>query len=292
MSPRAELLEIVGQLKNLLTSYPQIGLDPSEGLKPLSPVAGKPAQEGTQGAKEQDRPSRASKGSGPARSTPGEEARGSRGVEVHKASIQSVPEPGATEVLPADLESLAAFIGDCKRCKLSEKRTHLVFGEGNPKARLVFVGEGPGAEEDAAGRPFVGEAGKLLTKIIESGMGLKREDVYICNVVKCRPPNNRDPEADEVQTCLPFLKQQLAIIRPEVICTLGRIAAQNLLGREFKITQERGNWSSFMGVPLMATFHPAYILRNPKDEQQLKRQVWQDVQKIMGRLGLKVKKNG
>lgn len=237
MSPRAELLEIVGQLKTLLISYPQIGL------------------------------------------------------EIPKPSRQSLTEPNTVDSAPATLESLAAFIGDCRRCKLSEKRTRVVFGEGSPKARLVFVGEGPGAEEDAAGRPFVGEAGKLLTRIIEGGMGLKREDVYICNVVKCRPPNNRDPEAEEIQTCLPFLKQQLAIIRPEVICTLGRIAAQSLLGREFKITQERGNWFSFMEIPLMVTFHPAYILRNPKDERRLKGLVWEDVQKIMGRLGLKVKKN-
>ena len=289
MSPRAELLEIVGQLKNLLMSYPQIGLDPSEGLNPLSPVAGKPAQEGTQGGKARGKPSRASRVSGPTRGTHGEETQGNRGVEMPRASSQSVPEPGAADVLPADLESLAVFIGDCRRCKLSEKRTRVVFGEGSPKARLVFVGEGPGADEDAAGRPFVGEAGKLLTRIIEGGMGLKREDVYICNVVKCRPPANRDPEADEVQTCLPFLKQQLAIIRPEVICTLGRIAAQSLLGREFKITQERGNWSSFMGIPLMATFHPAYILRNLSEERRLKGLVWEDVKKIMGRLGLKVK---
>ena len=211
--------------------------------------------------------------------------------ELHRSSRVSMGRRSAEQNDPADLESLAAFIGDCRRCKLSEKRTRVVFGEGSSKARLVFVGEGPGAEEDAAGRPFVGEAGKLLTRIIEGGMGLKREDVYICNVVKCRPPNNRDPEADEVQTCLPFLKQQLAIIRPEVICTLGRIAAQNLLGREFKITQERGTWFSFMGIPLMATFHPAYILRNPKDERRLKGLVWGDVQQIMGRLGLKVKKN-
>jgi DNA polymerase len=155
----------------------------------------------------------------------------------------------------------------------------------------VFVGEGPGAEEDAAGRPFVGEAGKLLTRIIESGMGLKRGDVYICNVVKCRPPHNRDPETEEVQACLPYLEQQLGIIRPEVICTLGRIAAQSLLGREFKITQERGNWFSFMGIPVMATFHPAYILRNPSDERRLKGLVWGDVKKIMGRLGLNVNRN-
>jgi len=209
--------------------------------------------------------------------------------QLQRSSRQSMGPRAAEPNDPVDLESLRAFIGDCKRCKLSQGRKHLVFGEGSPKARLVFVGEGPGAEEDAAGRPFVGEAGKLLTRIIEGGMGLKREDVYICNVVKCRPPNNRDPEADEVQTCLPFLKQQLAIIRPEVICTLGRIAAKSLLGREFKITQERGNWFSFMGIPLMATFHPAYILRNPSEERPLKRQVWEDVQKIMGRLGLKVK---
>jgi len=237
MSARAELLEIVGQLKTLLITYPEIGL------------------------------------------------------EVPKPSGQGPADPNPGDSTPMTLERLTIAIGDCQRCKLSLKRTRLVFGEGSPKARLVFVGEGPGAEEDAAGRPFVGEAGKLLTKIIENGMGLKREDVYICNVVKCRPPNNRDPEAEEVQTCLPFLEQQLAIIRPEVICTLGRIAAQSLLGREFKITQERGNWFSFRGIPLMATFHPAYILRNPSDERRLKGQVWEDVQKIMGRLGLKVKKN-
>lgn len=291
MSPRAELLEIVGQLKTLLISYPQIGLDPLDGLKPLRPVAGKPVQEGTQGSRDRGKQSRASKGPEPVRSTPREAARATHGVAMPAASIQSVPEPEGRAVLPADLESLAAFIGDCRRCRLSEKRTHVVFGEGSPKARLVFVGEGPGADEDAAGRPFVGEAGKLLTRIIENGMGLKREDVYICNVVKCRPPNNRDPEADEVQTCRPFLEQQLAILKPEVICTLGRIAAKCLLGREFKITQERGTWFSFKGIPLMTTYHPSYILRNPSEERPLKRQVWEDVQKIMGRLGLKVKKN-
>jgi DNA polymerase len=269
MSPRAELLEIVSQLKNLLISYPQNGLDPSTALSPRSPVLRSPAKGGTEGGEEQGKKSRR--------------------VDLPKLSSESMSDPNAEQNHPTDLDSLRAFIGDCKRCKLSQGRTHLVFGEGSPSARLVFVGEGPGAEEDAAGRPFVGEAGKLLTKIIESGMGLKREDVYICNVVKCRPPNNRDPEADEVQICLPFLKQQLAIIRPEVICTLGRIAAKSLLGREFKITQERGNWFSFMGIPLMATFHPAYILRNPSEERPLKRQVWEDVQKIMGRLGLKVK---
>jgi DNA polymerase len=287
MTPRAELLEIVGQLKTLLISYPRIGLDHSKDLTPGAPVVGVPAKGGAEGRREPIKQSRPRA----TLSTPNAEAQGVRGVEVPKPFRQSVPDPNPGAGSTTTLESLAAFIGDCKRCKLSQNRTRLVFGEGFPKARLVFVGEGPGAEEDAAGRPFVGEAGKLLTKIIENGMGLKREDVYICNVVKCRPPNNREPEAEEVQTCLPFLKQQLAIIKPEVICTLGRIAAQSLLGREFKVTQERGNWFSFMETPLMATFHPAYILRNPKDEHQLKKLVWEDVQKVMKRLGLKVKKN-
>jgi uracil-DNA glycosylase family 4 len=153
----------------------------------------------------------------------------------------------------------------------------------------VFVGEGPGREEDLAGRPFVGEAGNLLTDIITKGFRLKREEVYICNVVKCRPPNNRDPEPDEIEACLPFLKKQISLIRPRVICALGRIAAKALLGRECKITQERGKWFSFMGIPLMPTFHPAYVLRNPPEERRLKKLVWEDVQKVMKELGLKVK---
>lgn len=189
------------------------------------------------------------------------------------------------------LEELRKFIGDCKRCKLWRDRTNLVFGEGSPEADLVFVGEGPGRDEDLAGRPFVGEAGKLLTRIIENGMGLKREGVYICNVVKCRPPKNRDPEADEISACIPFLKKQLELIRPKVICVLGRIAGQELLGKDFKITQERGKWYSFMDTPVMPTYHPAYILRNPSKERHLKGQVWEDVQKIMKHLGLEVRKN-
>jgi len=193
---------------------------------------------------------------------------------------------------PGTLEELRKSIGDCGDCKLMESRNRLVFGEGNPRARLVFVGEGPGREEDKAGRPFVGEAGKLLTRIIEKGMGLSREDVYICNVVKCRPPNNRDPERDEIKACSRFLRQQLSIIRPEIICVLGRIAGQELLGKDFRITRDRGKWYSFMDIPVMPTFHPAYIVRNPSRERELKGQVWEDVRKIMNRLGLEVKKNG
>jgi len=184
------------------------------------------------------------------------------------------------------LEDLRTFIGDCMRCRLHKGRNKLVFGEGSPEARLVFVGEGPGMEEDLGGRPFVGEAGRLLTRIIEA-MGLTRDSVYIANVVKCRPPKNRDPEADEIKTCLPFLKMQLSLIKPEVICTLGRIAAQALLGGEFTITPERGKWRSFMDIPLMPTFHPAYLLRH----SSAKREVWEDVKKIMRHMGLEVKKN-
>lgn len=184
------------------------------------------------------------------------------------------------------LEALRAFIGDCQRCKLFRGRNNLVFGEGSPHAKLVFVGEGPGRDEDIIGRPFVGDAGKLLTKIIKNGMGLTREEVYICNVVKCRPPGNRDPENDEIETCLPFLKQQLSIIKPEVICILGRIAGQALLGGDFKITHKRGVWHSYMNIPVMPTYHPAYIIRNPSRERELKGQVWEDIKKIMKHLGL------
>ncbi len=184
------------------------------------------------------------------------------------------------------LKDLRDHIGDCKRCKLQKGRTTLVFGEGSSKSNLIFVGEGPGREEDQAGRPFVGEAGRLLTKIIEA-MGLTRENVYICNVVKCRPPRNRDPEADEIETCFPFLEKQIELIGPDVICSLGRVAGQAFLGKAFKISEQRGRWQSFMDIPLMPTYHPAYLLRNPS----AKRQVWDDVQRIMGRLGLEVKRN-
>jgi uracil-DNA glycosylase family 4 len=183
------------------------------------------------------------------------------------------------------LEDLRAHMGDCRRCDLHNGRKHLVFGEGDPKARLVFVGEGPGFDEDREGRPFVGKSGQLLTRIIEKGMGLTRGSVYICNVVKCRPPGNRDPNPDEIGICLPFLKAQLGIIGPDVICALGRVACQALLGGDFKITRHRGQWRTYEGIPLMPTFHPAYLLR----KASAKRPVWDDVKSIMGKLGLEVK---
>ena len=176
-------------------------------------------------------------------------------------------------------------LGECTRCKLHSTRNKIVFGDGNPKAELVFVGEGPGADEDAQGLPFVGRAGKLLTQMIEA-MGLQRKDVYICNVVKCRPPENRQPEEDEVSTCSPFLLRQIDTIAPKVIVCLGAVAAKTLLQTNRGISQFRGEWLEFRGRKLLATYHPAYLLRNPP----AKSEVWKDLQKVMAVLGLEVKK--
>jgi uracil-DNA glycosylase len=173
---------------------------------------------------------------------------------------------------------------DCTRCKLHRSRTKIVFGVGNRTAELVFVGEGPGRDEDEQGEPFVGRAGKLLTQMIEA-MSLRREDVYICNVVKCRPPENRLPEKDEVATCSPFLVRQLAAIQPKVICCLGSCAAQTLLQTTQGISRFRGEWFDFRGAKLIATYHPAYLLRNPN----AKGEVWKDLQKVMAQLGLQPK---
>jgi uracil-DNA glycosylase family 4 len=178
------------------------------------------------------------------------------------------------------LEQLRTAIGDCQRCKLWPGRTHLVFGVGNPKAKLMFIGEGPGRDEDLQGEPFVGRAGQLLTDIITKGMGLRREDVYIANVVKCRPPENRNPEPDEVASCEPFLKKQIDLIRPEIIIALGKFAVQTLLQTKAPITKLRGHWHSYHGIKLMPTFHPAYLLRNPGD----KKLVWADIKKVINEM--------
>lgn len=180
------------------------------------------------------------------------------------------------------LDDVRADLGDCRRCKLCEGRRHIVFGAGDSRARLVFVGEGPGQDEDRQGEPFVGAAGQLLTRII-AAMGLGRESVYICNVIKCRPPGNRNPEPDEVAACLPFLRRQLLVIRPAAICALGAVAAGTLLGTDAPLGRLRGRFHDWEGTPLMPTYHPAYLLRNPGG----KRAVWEDVQQIMDRLGLK-----
>ena len=219
-----------------------------------------------------------------------------------RPSVEIRPAPPKPDVFPAasgpslfeainripddTLLRIRTDLGDCTRCKLHRGRTKLVFGDGNPKAELVFVGEGPGRDEDAQGLPFVGRAGKLLTQMIEA-MGLQRQDVYICNVVKCRPPDNRTPEKEEVETCSPFLSRQLDAISPKVIVCLGSVAAQTLLETNRGISHFRGQWLEFRGRKLMATYHPAYLLRNPG----AKGEVWKDLQKVMAVLGLQGKKS-
>jgi uracil-DNA glycosylase len=177
------------------------------------------------------------------------------------------------------LDTIRLDLGDCQRCKLAPMRTNIVFGSGNPHAELVFVGEAPGFDEDQQGLPFVGRAGQLLTKIIES-IALKREDVYICNVLKCRPPDNRNPEPDEVAACNPFLRRQLAAIRPKVVCCLGTFAAQNVLQVAAPISKLRGKFFDMDGMRVIATFHPAYLLRSPEK----KREVWEDMKQIRAEL--------
>jgi uracil-DNA glycosylase family 4 len=179
------------------------------------------------------------------------------------------------------LERIRQDLGDCTRCRLHKQRNNIVFGQGNARAELVFVGEGPGHDEDMQGLAFVGRAGKLLTQMIEA-MGLTREDVYICNVVKCRPPENRKPEDDEMATCSPFLLRQLDVIKPKAIVCLGATAAQALLKTKDSISRYKGIWFDYRGAKLLATYHPAYLLRNPS----AKGEVWKDLQKVMALLGL------
>ncbi len=174
-----------------------------------------------------------------------------------------------------DLPALEKFLSGCPRCKLAPTRTHIVFGQGNPKAGLMFVGEAPGRDEDEQGLAFVGRAGQLLTKIIEA-IGLTRDDVFIANVLKCRPPNNRNPERDEVETCRPFLDEQIRLINPRVIVTLGTFAAQALLQTDEPISRMRGQWRTARGTRVMPTFHPAFLLRSP----DRKKDVWEDMKLV------------
>lgn len=183
----------------------------------------------------------------------------------------------------ATLAEMALSISDCQLCGLCKGRTQTVFGVGNPNARLMFIGEAPGRDEDLQGEPFVGRAGQLLTDIIKA-MKLRREDVYIANVVKCRPPENRNPEPDEMEACRPYVMRQIEIIRPEVIVTLGKVPLQGLFRKSMAITQVRGTWMSFEGTRLMPTYHPAYLLRNPA----AKREVWSDMKQVMAELGIPV----
>ncbi len=192
---------------------------------------------------------------------------------------KGIPDRGPDCPAGETLESIRSELGDCQRCGLAASRTQLVYGVGNTNARLVLVGEAPGREEDQKGEPFVGEAGRLLDRILQA-MGMTREEVYICNVLKCRPPNNRDPLPEEVATCEAFLARQIAAIKPQVIIGLGRFAVHSLLKSNVPISRLRGEWQSYQGIPLMPTYHPAYLLRNPEG----KRDVWEDMKEVMRRL--------
>jgi DNA polymerase len=197
-----------------------------------------------------------------------------------------MPAPAIAEEVPSGdpLALISEDIGDCHRCRLHEERSKIVFGSGNPQAKLVFVGEGPGADEDAQGLPFVGRAGQLLTQMIEGtarkeGIPITRQDVYICNVVKCRPPGNRTPLPDEMEICGQFLFRQLLAIRPKAICVLGATAAKALLECKEGVTKMRGNWFRWRDIPVMVTFHPSYLLR--PYNQSAKREAWEDLKKVL-----------
>ncbi len=268
----------------------ELGLEAAPVGAPQAAGQGRPAREGAQPqSPESASPQR---GRGPENSPERAETGGNVDSPKPLSGDSERPRPRLNEldgalVEPAvreagTLDELRSALGDCERCKLSGGRTQIVFGTGNPQADLMFIGEGPGADEDAQGEPFVGRAGRLLTDIITKGIGLRREDVYIANVVKCRPPNNRDPEPDEILACQPFLQRQVALIRPRAIVTLGKFATQCLLETRTPISRLRGQWHDYRGVPLMPTFHPAYLLRNPRD----KRVVWGDIQLVMERVGI------
>jgi uracil-DNA glycosylase family 4 len=207
---------------------------------------------------------------------------GWRGFECSDESLETLSKwEQSGKDMPETLEDIEEDLGDCHRCGLSKERTNIVFGVGDPKAKLVFVGEGPGSDEDRQGEPFVGRAGQLLTKIILA-MGLEREQVYICNIVKCRPPGNRNPMPDEIDMCSPFLERQLLSIKPDFICALGAFAAHTLLKSTVPISRLRGQFHDYMGIKLMPTYHPAYLLRNPGKRGD----VWEDMQKVMKEMGL------
>ncbi len=202
-----------------------------------------------------------------------------RELGVEQVDVQWPESPVASP--PLTLREVREELGECTRCKLHPHRTQIVFGVGDPKARLVFVGEAPGADEDAQGEPFVGRAGQLLTKIILA-MGMQREDVYICNIIKCRPPGNRTPESEEILACSPFLLKQLQAIRPQFICALGGPATQTLLRTKEPISRLRGKFYDFQGIPLLPTYHPAFLLRNPYE----KKTVWEDMKLLLREMGL------
>ena len=204
-------------------------------------------------------------------------AHGCRGFDCSPESLAKLTHWGQLSwPLSETLADIRFDLGDCQRCKLASGRKHIVFGAGNANAKIMFVGEGPGIEEDQKGEPFVGAAGQLLTRIIKA-IQLTREQVYICNIIKCRPPGNRNPETDEIESCLPFLDRQIAAMQPDFICALGKVAAQTLLQSDVPISRLRGRFYEYNGIKVLPTFHPAYLLRNPEK----KRDVWEDMKMLM-----------
>jgi len=210
----------------------------------------------------------------PARAPEGDQAQAANGRSSNGQQATLLASPSCFGAAPT-LEAVREVLGDCKRCRLAEGRTQIVFGDGNPDADLLFIGEGPGEQEDLQGVPFVGRAGELLTSMIERGLGIARSSVYICNIVKCRPPQNRTPLADEVNACRVFLDGQIDAVRPKVIVALGKPATSLLLGRDISITRVRGIWQDYRGTPMMPTFHPAFLLRQYTPENR--RLVWEDL---------------
>ena len=253
---KSELRRLLGSSRALLEELVEEGLERSETPQPTGTAAPEPAPEAA------------------------------REPQPAVAAPEPAPSPallqGAAPFGPGTtLEDVREALGECTRCRLCEGRTQIVFGDGNPDADLMFVGEGPGESEDRRGLPFVGRAGELLTQMIEKGLGIPRGETYICNIVKCRPPGNRTPLADEVSTCRPFLDGQIEAVRPKVIVALGKPAASLLLGRDVAITRLRGTWHEYRGIPLMPTLHPAYVLRQYTPENR--RAVWNDLKAALER---------
>jgi len=263
VDPREAARTLIGSLRELLADLRDEGVDTLE-IEALAPQTARIAKPdvASQSASPGASPS-ASPGAAPSAVLP---------------ATRAVASWGASPTL----EQVREELGDCRRCGLCEGRNSIVFGSGNPDADLMFIGEGPGEQEDRTGLPFVGRAGDLLTQMIEKGIEIPREDVYICNIVKCRPPNNRNPLPDEVAACRAFLDGQIDAVKPKVIVSLGKPAASLLLGRDVAITRERGTWQSYRGIPLMPTLHPAYILRSYTEENR--RHVWEDLKAAVSRI--------
>jgi len=269
-SPAEEARAVIASARQLLEDFVEEGVHSFERAAPAVETTAEAAASGRPKPREaaQEPVRRAARPAAPATKTPD----------------AAVPVASSGEVVwsaRATLEEVRSELGECTRCGLAEGRNQIVFGDGNPVADLMFVGEGPGQEEDRRGLPFVGKAGELLTQMIEKGLGIERSDVYICNIVKCRPPNNRTPLEREVASCSPFLDGQIAAVKPKVIIALGKPATSLLLGREVAITRIRGGWFEYRGIPLMPTLHPAYILRQYTPENR--RLVWEDLKAALAK---------